>query len=168
MEGYIKCSEDLEFIYYKCKNQKTKHCKSTLKEAKTSGLIIGTVHIRACKLAEKRKKENDKNKIDKSIEKEVKKKLELEEKKNRRKVEGKLMNEIKFNEIKFQLEGEAKSIKQSVSFGDNISGIEKKSNNTVSFSQSCLETNSTQMEISKHKENYKKCNLDNNTKSREN
>ena len=74
------------------------------------------------------------------------------------------MDKIKFNEIKCQLEGEVKSIKQSVSFGDNISGIEKKSNNAVSFFQSCLETNATQMGVSKHEENYKKCNLDNNTK----
>jgi hypothetical protein len=35
MEGYVKCSEDLEFIYYKCKNKKTKYCKSALKEAKS-------------------------------------------------------------------------------------------------------------------------------------
>ncbi len=87
-----------------------------------------------------------------------KKKKKLEEWKE------KLMDKIKFNEIKCQLEGEAKSIKQSVSFGDNISGVEKKSNNAVSFFQSCLETNATQMEIFKHKENYNKCNLDNNTK----
>ena len=55
MEGYVKCSEDLEFIYYKCKNQKTKQCKSALKEAKTSSLITGTAHSRACKLRKKEK-----------------------------------------------------------------------------------------------------------------
>jgi hypothetical protein len=57
------------------------------------------------------------------------------------------MDKIKFNEIKCKLEGEIKSVKQSVSFGDDISGIEKKSNNAASFFQSCLETNATQIEI---------------------
>jgi hypothetical protein len=61
------------------------------------------------------------------------------------------MNEIKFNEIKCQLEGEVKYIKQSVSFGDNISGIEKKSKNVVSFFKSCLEINGIEIETSKHK-----------------
>jgi hypothetical protein len=105
-----------------------------------------------------------KMKIDKSIEKEVEKRLESEKKKLEEELKEKLMNEIKFNEIKCQLEGEVKSVKQSVSFGDNISGIEKKSNNAVSFFQSCLETNETEIETSKHKENCKKCNHDNDTK----
>jgi hypothetical protein len=105
-----------------------------------------------------------KMKINKSIEKEVEKRLESEKKKLKEEWKEKLMNEIKFNEIKFQLEGKAKSVKQSVSFGDNISAIEKKSNNAISLFQSCLETNATEIETFKQKENHEKRNFDNNTK----
>ena len=61
MDNYQKCKEDDKFMYYKCRNQKTKGCSSILKVDKDTFVVVSNTHNDACRRAIKRKNDLLKN-----------------------------------------------------------------------------------------------------------
>jgi hypothetical protein len=62
MEGFSKCGENNNYIYFKCKNQKTKNCKSIVKLCKhTMEIQCEHGHNNSCRKSNAKKKEKANN-----------------------------------------------------------------------------------------------------------